>query len=152
MVKEQYKEAITEVIEILKYTRKEEVDKISPSFMEYLQSNVSSTYTSNLDHTCTIDKMQLKKETRMILAIIYRKFWCNQENKQNFDRILNENERKHQEEIREKYNPDDIFKNKKMKDKEYTQNNNMQLMECKETIINKIMNKIKSIFIRNSNK
>lgn len=142
MVKEEYKESITEVMDILKHTKKEDVDKISPSFMKYLQSNVSTTYIPNLDHTYTIDKMQLKRETKVILAIIYRKFWCHQEDKQSFDKILIENEKNYQEEMREKYNPDNIFK------KEYTKDNNMQLIERKETLINKIINKIKSLFYR----
>lgn len=63
MVKEEYKEAITEVMDILKHTKKEDVDKISPSFMKYLQSNVSTTYIPNLDHTYTIDAIKKRNKS-----------------------------------------------------------------------------------------
>ncbi len=147
MLKQQDKEAITEVMDILRHMKQQDVDKISPSFMQYLKDNVSTTYVPNLDHTCAIDKMQLRKQTRIILAIIYRKFWCGQENKKNFDRILNENERDYQEEMRKKYNPDDVFKNKKMQDSKGTQSN-LQLIEYKQTMISKIINKIKRLFYK----
>ena len=57
--------------------------------------------------------------------------------------ILAENEKKYEEELREKYNPDDIFKNEIMVEK--TSKNN-ELIEYKETFLKKIINKIKGIW------
>jgi len=63
---------------------------------------------------------------------------------------LNANEKKYQEELRERYNPDNIFKNKKEENiiKEETH----ALVEYKEkTIIQRIFDKIKNMFKRNTN-
>ena len=44
-----YKEAYSEVLDILSHTRKEDVDKISPQFLDYLKSNSSKNYVSSSD-------------------------------------------------------------------------------------------------------
>ena len=57
-----------------------------------------------------------------------------------------ENERKYQEELREKYNPDDIFKKKQVDvKKEEIKEENVQMVEYKEPILRRIVNKILEI-------
>lgn len=113
MVNVEYTEAIAETLDILKHTRKEDVDKISPKFMHFLEENCSKTYTPKLDHSQKIKDMKLKRKTKILLAIIYKKFWCDSKQEKEFNRILKENEIKCEKEKREKYNPDDIFKKRK---------------------------------------
>ena len=95
MVSVEYSEAITETLDILNHTRKEDVEKISSKFMEFLNANASKTYKPELDHTKKIKDMQLKSKTKAILAIIYKKFWCNSEQQEQFNRVLKENENKY---------------------------------------------------------
>ena len=151
MVSIEYSEAITETLDILKHTRKEDVDKISSRFMDYLVANASKTYKPELDHTKKIKDMKLKRKTKAILAIIYKKFWCNSEKQMEFNEILKENEIKHQKELREKYNPDEIFKNKKEKieEKENAQVEETSMIVPKEEKwYKKIFNLIKGLFKR----
>ena len=151
MVSIEYSEAITETLDILKHTRKEDVDKISSRFMDYLVANASKTYKPELDHTKKIKDMKLKRKTKAILAIIYKKFWCNSEKQMEFNEILKENEIKNQKELREKYNPDDIFKNKKeeMQEKENRQAEETSMVVVQEQKwYQKIFNIIKGIFKR----
>lgn len=136
--------AITEVLDILKHTRKQDVDKISPKFMEYLEKNSLDDYKTNLDHNKKIKDMQLRKKTRVFLAIIYRKFWCNDEQRNAFDRKLKDNEIRHQKEAKEKYNPDNIFK--KQKQIESVQEDEVSIMTYKESIFKKIINRIIKFF------
>ena len=59
------------------------------------------------------------------------------------------NEIKYQEELREKYNPDNLFKNKKTKEEVAENISKMQLQVIqKETFIQKIIKKIKEIVRR----
>ena len=109
MVSVEYSEAITETLDILKHTKKEDVDKISSKFMDFLNTNASKTYKPELDHTKKIKDMQLNIKTKAILAIIYTKFWCNSEKQDQFNKVLNENEIKREKELREKYNPVNTF-------------------------------------------
>lgn len=144
MVSVEYSEAITETLDILKHTRKEDVNKIPSKFMDYLKENASKTYKPELDHTKKIKDMQLKRKTKAILAIIYKKFWCDSEKKKEFDNTLKNNEIEYQKELREKYNPDNLFKNKVSQVE--TVDNSVAMVEYKESIFKRFINKIKSIF------
>ena len=144
MVSVEYSEAITETLDILKHTRKEDVDKISSKFMDFLNANASKTYKPELDHTKNIKDMQLKHKTKAILAIIYKKFWCDSEKQEQFNRVLKENEIKREKELREKYNQDNLFKNKQTKVE--TVDNTVAMVEYKESIFTKIKNWFKRTF------
>lgn len=145
MVSVEYSEAITETLDILKHTKKEDVDKISTKFMDYLRANASKTYKPELDHSKKIKDMKLKKKTKAILAIIYRNFWCNEEQKKEFDIILNNNEIEYQKVLKEMYNPDSLFE-KRIKSMEEKKTDEVVMMEYKESIFKRFMNKIKNIF------
>ena len=151
MVNQVYAEAISETLDILEHTKKEDVDKISPKFMEYLRNNASPNYISNLDHSKKISDMDLKQKTKVILAIIYRKFWCDDEQKIEFDKKIKNNELIYQEELREKYNPDNIFKNKNNSSEIVQDNisNETAIVKYKEkNFIQKLFDKIKNLFRR----
>ncbi len=141
MVSIEYSEAITETLDILKHTRKEDVDKVSPKFMDFLNANASVTYKPKLDHTKKIKDMQLKPKTKAILAIIYKKFWCDDAQQREFNNTLKNNEIRYQTELREKYNPDNLFK-KKIE----TVENPVAMVEYKESVFIKIKNWIKRTF------
>ena len=138
MVNEEYAIAMSETLDILNHTAKEDVNKISAKFMKYLNDNASKKYKPNLDHSKKISEMQLKEKTKIFLAIIYRQFWCDGDKKKEFDNTLKNNEIKYQSELREKYNPDNLFKNKVSKIE--TLENSVAMVEYKESILTKIKN------------
>ena len=109
MINKELSEAFVETLDILEHMDKETVNKISPAFMEYLYKNASQTYKPNLNHNVGIKNMKLKKETKIILAIIYRQFWCDDEKKKILDKRLLNNQKNFEKEMREKYNPNNIF-------------------------------------------
>ena len=93
-------------------------------------------------------------ETRSILAVLYRDFWSTPEKKE----IILQKEKierdVYQNELRKKYNPDNIFQNNSQLIKRKIQdnstdskvfNNNVAMVEYKESIFKKIMDKIKNI-------
>lgn len=147
MVNQVYAEAISETLDILEHTRKEDVDKISPKFMEYLRNNASPNYISSLDHSKKIADMDLKEKTKVILAIIYRKFWCNEEQKLEFDKKIKNNELIYQKELREKYNPDNIFKEKVVKENNDIKEN-LSIIEYRESFFIRFIKKIRSFLNR----
>ena len=99
MISNEYSEDFAETLDILNHTRKEDVLKISPKFIEYLKSNASQTYISKLDHSKEIKDMDLSIKTKAILAIIYKKFWCTEEEAKDFDNKLKINEKNYQLEL-----------------------------------------------------
>lgn len=153
---ENFKEGLTEVLDILKYMDKSYVEKIPKKFMQYMEENKSETYIPNIDHTRPFEEAVLKEETKNILATIYLNYWCNPEEKEVYKRTLDENEKKYYQEMQEKYNPDNLFKNeikneKKIETQENNTVNNIQnteMIEYKESFFKKIFNRIRELFIK----
>lgn len=114
MVSQEYSEAIAETLDILEHTQKSDVDKISKKFMEFLKENTSKTYKPQLDYTKNIKDMNLKDKTIGILSIINKKYWCNDEERKEFEEKLKQNEIRHQEVLNEKYDTNKLFKDNKL--------------------------------------
>ena len=110
MVSIEYSQSAVEVLEILEHTKKEYVDKIPRAFIEFLKKNSSKTYNSKLDYTKPISDLKLKPKTEALLGLIYMKYWAEGKDKEEFEKRIKDNEKKYQENIRAKYNPDNLFK------------------------------------------
>lgn len=144
MVSVEYRRSISEVLEILEHTRKEDVKRISPKFLEFLNKNALTEYEPHLDHSKRVKEMGLNDKTVAILSIIASKYWLSGESKENFENKLKENEEKYKKELYEKYNPDNLFKNKATKVE--TEENSVAMVEYKESIFTKIKNWFKRTF------
>ena len=76
-------------------------------------------------------------------------YWCKDENeKKELLKMYSENDKKIEAEMRERYNPDNIFKKKeKVEQNNEVKQENTELIECKEqNIFKKILNKIMKFF------
>ena len=138
--------ALYQISEILKYVDDSLKNKIPEKFINYIESNKSKNYNWEIDTTLPLEQQELLQPTKEILTIIYRNYICNDNEKKELDKILNENEIKYQNELREKYNPDDIFKIKRKN--EQIENETTELVVYKESFFKKILSKIKLFFHR----
>ena len=147
-MKQEYKEAFTEVNEIIKMMPDELVNKIPSKFREMLEDERDKEYNPNIQEP--LKKCKLKNETIIILGLIYRDFLCSPDEKRRLQekdaRELQEVQRTIEEEIRKKYNPDDIFKNKReIKNEEQTEEKSLTVVQ-EEKWYQKIFNLIKGLF------
>lgn len=143
--------ASAEINEILKYLSVEQVNKIPKKLRILFEEIAEKDYIPHINPNKRIIEQDITPKTRDILIIFYRKYWANNEMRQEIGKKLIENERKYQKELREKYNPDNIFKTEnKEKTTEVFEKINVQnevsVVEYKESILKKLINKIKSIF------
>ena len=148
MIDVAYSEAATEVLTILEHTEIEEVNKIPKNFIKFLKENSSKTYKTDFDFSKPINELNLKQKTQSILAIIYLKYWANEEEKKAFKKRINENEEKYQQELKKQYSTDNLFKTKKgiIENFENQTQKNLMPEVKKENFIQKIINKMKKIF------
>ena len=109
-MKEIYKEAFVEVSEIFKLMPKTMLDKIPNRFRQIIEKEKSTTYTSNIKEP--LEQCTIKEETIIILSLIYRDFLCDKEEKEKLQYRDAQKIKEAENELREKYNPDNIFKNK----------------------------------------
>jgi len=94
------------------------------------------------------DVLEEKEEFRDFIRTFYNIEV--EEEKLELQNILEENEKIHEENLRKKYNSENLFKNKKNVYTKEAIENNMAIVEYKENIFRKI-NKIKNIFGTNRN-
>lgn len=143
----EYKQSLTEINTILSLMGMEYINKLPKKLIKFIKENMDNSYISNIDVNTPINEQQLKKDTKILLSLIYRNYWCSEEKKKE---LLEEDaylKSEREKEIREKYNPDNIFKNKQQKIvSEESAVNNVSMVEYKESIFKKILNKIKCLF------
>ena len=138
--------AMAEVIYYLKGIRQEDIDKIPKKFIQYLNDNASKEYICKFDYNKPLKELNLLDETRGIIGMICYNYWCiTEKQKEQYLKRLSQNEQQYQKILNEKYNPDNIFENKKLDFIENT-TNITEIVEYKELIFKKLINKIKSIF------
>ena len=149
-MKQEYMEAFSEVDEILEIMPTALSNKIPQKFKEIIKNEKSKDYIPNIKEP--IDKCPIREETIIILALIYRDFLCNEEERKKLKSRDAQALRIFEEELRERYNPDDIFKKKKEKKQEME---NIQVEETSIAVIQekkwykKIFNIIKKFFLKN---
>lgn len=120
------KKAYSEVYEILKMVDKEYFDRIPKKFVEFLEREKYNNYIPNINENIPLEEQKLLNDTINILAMIKLDYWCSsEEEKSELLKLLNENEKKHRENINEKYNPENIFE-------KTTNRENKDLVEVKE--------------------
>lgn len=150
MISQEYSLAISETLDILDHTKKEDVDKISTRFLNFLKENASKTYVSCIDFSKPLKEMNLNQKTIGILSVINKKFWCNDDERTKFEMKLKQNESEYKNELREKYNPDNLFKKNTINYSDVSSNQESALIEVKElNILQKLLDKIKHLFKRN---
>lgn len=138
--------AMAEVIYYLKGIKQEDIDKIPRKFIQYLNENASKEYKCDFDYNKPLKELNLLDETRGIIGMICYNYWCvTEKQKEQYLKRLSQNEQQYQKILDEKYNPDNIFENKKLDFIENT-TNPTEITEYKESIFKKLINKIKSIF------
>ena len=147
MVTKELSEAAVEFNSILEYTSEDLKNKIPKKFLDFLQSIQSKTYKFEYDKTKKLDEQKLKPKTRGLIALVYQDYICNEAEKEEYIQKSQKLIKQIEESKREKYNPNDIFKDKKIENDRDT-TNTVEIVEYKESIIKRIVRKIKNIFTK----
>lgn len=142
--------AYAEVDAILELLEDELVNRIPEKVREFFKDEKDKEYKPTIRSDIGLDEQDLKAETISILTLLQLNYLCNsEEEKQEILNELQENDRLKEEELREKYNPDNIFKRRDEKIIS-TEKEEKALVEYKNhNFIRKIINKIIKMFRRN---
>lgn len=142
-MEENYYKAYKEVIEILKYVPQESVNKIPKTMLETFEKKMDKNYVFNVDINKSFEEQNLLEETKDIFAVIFRDYWATPYQRERIKAKEKYDRQKIEEEKANKYNPDDIFKNKE-KDN-VVENNNLPVEMKKENFFKKFISFIKKI-------
>lgn len=151
MIAENYACAYKEVIEVLKYTKREDVNKIPKSRILLWRINMNKDYNFKIDTTKALEAQNLSKEAKAIIANIFKKYWATDYQKERIEAKEKYDIEQMKKEKYQKYNPDDIFKNRKQNiQQEEVASKTVSMVEYREPLFKRILNKIKNIFNKNN--
>lgn len=134
--------AYAEVDEILPFMEDVYIDKIPKKLRELFKNERLEDYKPNIDPKIPLDEQKLQKKTFSILAMLNLNYWCEDEKeKQDLIAIYAENDRK-KEELREKYNLDNLFKKKETEQmREYLRIKKLEEEDKSDKLIDEVYNK-----------
>lgn len=144
--------AYSEVYEILNLLEVEYVEKVPEKVRNFFEEERLKEYKPQIKVDTPLTEQNLQRETIVLLAILNLNYWCDSEDeKQEFLNELAENE-KEKKELEERYNSDNLFKNKKydnIKNIENKNKENVSLVEYKQqNLFKRILEKIASFLKR----
>lgn len=137
--------AFTEVKCILEYLPMRYTEKLPKKLLDLINNLYDEKYRININPNIALQNQTFTEDTKNIIAVLKYNYWCrNDEEKEHLAKIFIENEQKYQLSVKEKHNPDNIFKNlekNKNADLETHENNtNTSLIEYKESFFIRIKN------------
>lgn len=142
-------EALSEVDVIIEMMPSEESMKIPNAFKNFVKTRKSQNYIPSIKNDIPLYQQELKKDTKTICSLIYRSYLCSKEEKAKLTEQDREILIQKEQELREKYNPDNIFKNKQHQEETIVETHT-ELIEYKEPKwYQKIFAKILRLFKRN---
>ena len=134
-----------EVLTILAYFNENLIEQIPNKTLQKLNEFAANSNMSfYIDIEKDLNEQKISEESKDFIALLYYSYIANEEEKKELSRKWNENEHNFQNELYQKFNPDDIFKreNNMQQDTKtmFPENNNTALIEYKESFFTKFKN------------
>ena len=149
-MKRAYEEEFAEVDEILKTMPIDLLSKIPVTFRQVISENKAKDYVVKIEEPLQEEK--LKKETVVMLGLIYRDFLASPEEREELQKQDAEALQKIEQEIQEQYDVQNIFEKRKSKTKNFEEDlqYSTDLTLYKEPgFFGKVINFFKGIFKKN---
>ena len=140
------KEIYSEVYQVLNLLGAEYISRLPKSLVNMLNEKRKLDYNPEYTDDVSLSKQNIRKKSLAIIVLLYLNYWCENENEVlEAKQILLDNEEKYQKELREKYNPDNIFKNYNQRHENIIENNEEKDLAVpqSQSLMRRILNKIK---------
>ena len=143
------RQAYAEVCAVLACMPNEYVSKIPKKIIKLFKTESLEDYQPNINKSNPLDKTYLSKKAMVLIAMLNYQYWCpNKKIKAELYKTYVSNNEKYQKEIEEKYSVDNLFKNKKKVAQIEQKEESVAMVEYKESIFKRFLNRIKAIFFR----
>ena len=150
MISKNYSKAYTEVLEMIKHLPENEYNKIPKEKIEFLERNKDNKYKFIINPQIELEKQNISIEANSIIVTIFRDYFATDLQKEKLKIILEQNENKYQEQLREKYNPDNLFENRKKECMNpcVEKNTSLLVVEREENFFKKLINYVKKLIFK----
>lgn len=139
-----YNKRLVEVSVILNHLKKSDYNKIPKEVIDRIEKNKDKEYIWNYDETKELKNQNVSKDTVAILSYINMQYLLNKEQRKFVQEIFNENQKKLENVKKEKYNLDNLFKNKES-NLETSKTRELSSIKYKKSVFTKIKNWLKQI-------
>ena len=151
MIDDNKKIIFSQVDAFLEMIDENDRNKVPQKLRDLYKENKKPGYNPVYSKEIPLEEQDIKREAIAMIALLHLNYWCEtEEEKQELRDIFHENEIKHQEELKEKYNPDNILKKQEEKSniekQEEPISEEKYMVEYKEPFYVKIINFIKNLF------
>ena len=137
---------LKETIEILKYFDNDFLSKIPQDFLKSMKiASQNSTKEVKIDKTKKLEEQNISQECKDMISLIYYHYIANKEKREELTKIWTRNEELYQNELKEKYDYNNLFINKNDTLKNESQNVQIAVIEEKNKF-KKIIEYIKNLF------
>lgn len=143
MIDIQYANAYTEVLEILKYISIDDYKKIPKDKIILFETNSNKSYKFEYNPEKTLEEQGVSEIGKTIIAILFRDYWA----------TINQREKiiakeKYDMQIKECYNSDNLFENKRKNNEIKKETENTLPIEVKKkNILVKVIEYIKNFLL-----
>jgi len=147
----EYAIAYKEVFEILKYIPNIDYNKIPKEKIELYKTMQDKNYNFKYDPSKTLDEQNVSKRAKAIIGLLFRDYWATDTQREKILAKQKYERQKIEEEKAQNYQYEDLFKKNRTEIQQTEVKadvENVSLVEYKESVFTKILNKIKSIFKR----
>ncbi len=146
----EYANAYTEVLEVLNHMSKNDYEKIPEDMISLFKINCNKKYQFMYNFEKKFEEQNFSKRTKLILAILYRDYWAPPLQREKIIAMQNYDRKKLEEQKMKRYDVNNIFQNHNLKTKveENVITNEVEMTEYKESVLKKVIMKIKNIFYR----
>ena len=139
----------SEVYSVLNLLDENDLKRIPEDILFFIKANMSED-VDYMDKNQSLDEIKITRDAEDMLMLLTYHYLCDDTEKVEVNKIMEENEKKHQEELKEKYNPDNVFNNVKSSEEQSNSSTieTSEIIVTKESFISKIINKLKGFFKR----
>ena len=148
----EYAIAYKEVFEILKYIPNADYNKIPKEKIELYKTMQDKNHNFKYDPSKTLDEQNVSKRAKAIIGLLFRDYWATDTQREKILAKQKYERQKIEKEKAQNYQYEDLFKKNRLETQQTEikpNTENVSMIEYKESVFTKILNKIKSIFKRN---
>lgn len=143
------RQAYSEIDEFLSLLTDEKREQIPVKLREFFKEEKDKNYTKGIKLDIPVKDQNFKEETLAIIALLNLEYWCqDEEEKEKLRKIYDNNEKIYKEMLQVEFKPDDVFKKKNVviENENNEQVAHVSMVEYKESVFKRVLNRIKQIF------
>ena len=141
------RKAYTEVDNFIELLDEYHKNKIPKKLREFFKNEKEEKYIKNIYRNIPIKEQNLLQVTLSLIEFLILQYWCDdEEERKRLRKIYTENEKTAMKQMRLKYDINNIFKERRKEVIEEETKDNVAMIRYRDSLIQRIVNKIKKIF------